>query len=182
MMRRSLLLRPVEHSSFILLLSHQRKSSLLSRCVSILLMSGVCLPFISPVCLDLQLELFHNRTLLSADSPPVFPALVVLVGLLSFALHTCAPPRFLYLYFLLTQQLCSSLPLSDYPCLFICLPFLPHEPPGQSSVCLSLDFFFFLLLLLLSKSVTTFSVRLPDPWKSIKGRQREELIPNPVSK
>lgn len=75
---------------------------------------------------------------------------------LLLALHTCAPPRFPYLYFLsFTQQLCSSLPLSvslpqDYHCLFICLQFPPQKPSGQSSLCLSLDCFFLNLSLFLS--------------------------------
>lgn len=54
------------------------------------------------------------------------------------ALHTCCAPCLFYLYFLFffTEQLCSSLPLSDslpdYCCLVIFFPFLCQKPPGKS--------------------------------------------------
>lgn len=137
-------------------------------------MSGVCLPFISSVFLDLQLELFHNLTLLSADSPSVFPALVVLVTLLHL--------RAFFIYIFPSHNSCALPSLSQIiPASLSVSRFFLMNLQGKA-LSVSLWTFF----LQLSKSVTTFSVRLPDPWKSIKGRQREktrgELIPNPVSK
>lgn len=86
---------------------------------------------------------------LSHVCPFFFPDSVVLLSLFSSPFTLVHLLAFLYLYFLFTQQLCSSLPLSPSLSLRLLLP-LYLSPVSSSetsgaklSVCLALTLFFF---------------------------------------
>lgn len=113
---------------------------------------------------------------LSHVCPFFFPDSVVLLSLFSSPFTLVHLLAFLYLYFLFTQQLCSSLPLSPSLSLRLLLPLYlsplsSSETSGAKlSVCLALTLFF----LPLSKSVTTFSVRLLILTKASKWERERE--------
>lgn len=171
---------PVKHSSFFFRFRGSLSSRLAASPFLLLfnVMSGVCL---------LSLQFFFS---LCPSWPSTWITPHSFICWLSLFLSSLGCPRqslllrpshlctslLLYLYFLLTQQLCSSLPLSDYPCLFICLPFFLMNLRGTAlSVSFFLRCFLNLSQLFLSGCLIL--------GKASKGeKQSAELIPNPVSK